>query len=153
MLFPKVLRVLVTDCTCSRMPVQNVAVFMSLVMPHKNNYDLPPQITGNDGTTTFLRYKIKEEIVRYRNEALMDYQGEIDDVIGIEVSVLESDCIERAIAADELWSAGNVDLKMPERFVRRLRATSNDRYTPARVFRELGASMLQPIELRIRAKV
>lgn len=119
-------------------PLRNIAVKIEIFAKHKNNYNLIPPISNEQGVIEVSQRWLIESIERDQSLFVMDYASNLDDCHPkIEVTVMSKNEIEKAMYARNLFSEENDDLIV----------TANHSYLPASYLIEMQDKEEQIIEI------
>jgi hypothetical protein len=129
---PNVVRVVVLGSS-DGLPVDRMVVLMTGQMPHKNSYDFGPKVSGPMGEVVFSREEMVQDIALCRSNALMDYAGDINDIVGIEVYTPDAMQVQRIIDAREMWGRRVPEWRLSKQMIGFLKTANNGLYRPARV--------------------
>jgi hypothetical protein len=134
MRFPDKLTVVVRD-RITGLPVEDVAIILTLFATRKNNYGVEPVITNENGVAEFTRESCEFSIKRQKGIFIMDFKDELGDCRPfIELSLHPHEFVERMIQqyrySPELWGSCFRD---PERLFAALEKVRNAEYEPSKL--------------------
>jgi hypothetical protein len=135
--FPDLIKIKVIDAD-KGLPLANIAIRVTLFARRKNNYNLLPPVSDEEGVITITKSWLDEEINKERNLFIMDYASSLNDCESkIEINILSANEIENAVKGLRLYQKV---IGITDEEIQKIENVSNKEYTPARKLFELDAT-------------
>lgn len=101
--FPKKITIKVVEDE-KKIPIPNIAISMKLYAKHKNNYNLIPPVSNNEGIINITKEWLEKEINKLRNLFIMDYASNLDDCdYKIRIAILSNDEIKKSVNGMKIY--------------------------------------------------
>jgi hypothetical protein len=132
MRFPDTLTVVARDRETG-LPVKDVAIVLVLFAKRKNDYNVGPLITDENGKVEFERADCESAIKRAQEAFVMDYQGDLEScgpVVEVRLHLPEhiATMLQNYKTSPDFWGQGR-----PQSIFAELQKVKNADYEPARI--------------------